>query len=85
MPLDATFLQSFVSLQMDVTDLREGCSASTMQSDLHCMGGIMDSIEDGVLYFCGYVDRQKAREEGRMRREEERVMREAREYTEEDE
>jgi len=49
------------------------------------MGGIMDSIEDGVLYFCGYVDRQKAREEGRMRREEERVMREAREYTEEDE
>jgi len=42
----------------------------------------MDSIEEGVSYFRGYVDRQEAREERHMRREEERAMREAWEYEE---
>jgi len=53
-----------------------------MQSDFHRMARRMDSIEDGVSYFRGYVDRQEAREEQRMHREEERAMREAREYQE---
>ena len=53
-----------------------------MQSDFHRMVGRMDSIEEGVLYFYGYVDRQEAREERHMRREEERAMREAQEYEE---
>jgi len=79
-PYDATFLQSFATLQLDVASLREGYTA--MQSDLHRMAGRMDSIEEGVSYFRGYVDRQEAREEQRMRREEERAMREAREYEE---
>jgi len=48
---------------------------TVMQSDFHCMAGRMDSIEEGVSYFHGYVDRQGAREERRMRREEERAMR----------
>ena len=30
----------------------------------------MDSIEEGLSYFRGYVDRQEAREERRRRREE---------------
>jgi len=46
------------------------------------MAGRMDSIKEGVLYFRGYMDRKEAREEQRMRREEERAMREAREYEE---
>jgi len=46
------------------------------------MAGKMNSIEDDVSYFRGYVDRQEAREERRMRREKERAMREAREYEE---
>ena len=46
------------------------------------MAGRMDSIEEGVSYFRGYVDRQEAREERHMCREEERAMREAQEYEE---
>jgi len=46
------------------------------------MAGRMDSIEEGVSYFRGYVDRQEAMEKRRMRHEEERAMREAREYEE---
>jgi len=53
-----------------------------MRSDLHRMAGRMDSIEEGVSYFRGYVDRKEAREERRLRREEDRAMREAREYEE---
>jgi len=68
-PYDATFLQSFANLQMDVAELQEGYT--TMQLDFHCMGRRMDSIEEGVSYFCGYVDRQEAREELNMRHEEE--------------
>ena len=49
MPFDATFLQSFASLQMNVPDLQEECNA--MQSNLHHMTGRMDSIEGGVMYF----------------------------------
>ena len=52
-----------------------------MQSNFH-RAGRMDSIEEGVSYFRGYVDRQEAREEQRMCREEEWAMREAREYEE---
>jgi len=75
-PYGATFLQSFATLQLDVAGLREGYTA--MQSDLHHMARRMDSIEEGVSYFRGYVDRQEAREQRRMRHEEERAMREAR-------
>jgi len=53
-----------------------------MQSNLHRMARRMDSIKEGVSYFRGYVDRQEAREERRICREEERAMREAREYEE---
>ena len=40
----------------------------------------MDSIEEGVSHFRGYIDRQEQRELRRIQREEERAMREAREY-----
>jgi len=53
-----------------------------MQSDFHRIAERMDNIEEGVSYFRGYVDRQEAWEERCMRREEERAMREAREYKE---
>ena len=56
-----TFLQSFAILQVDVASLREGYTE--MQSDFHRLAGRMDSIEEGVSYFRGYVDRQEAREE----------------------
>jgi len=79
MPYDATFLQSFVNVQMDVAGLR---GYTAMQSNFHRMAGRMDSIEEGVPYFHGCVDRQEAREERRIRCEEERAMREAREYEE---
>ena len=55
MPFDATFVQSFVSLQVDVVSLCEGYTE--MQFDLHHMVGGMDSIEEGVSYFRGLVDR----------------------------
>ena len=45
---------------------------TAMQSDIHRMAGRIDSIKQGVSYFHGYVDRQEAREERRMHREEER-------------
>uniref|UniRef100_A0A7C9CVS4 Uncharacterized protein n=1 Tax=Opuntia streptacantha TaxID=393608 RepID=A0A7C9CVS4_OPUST len=64
---------------MDITGVRGGYTA--MQSDLHRLAGRMDSIEEGFSYFRRYVDRQEAREK-RMHREEERAMREAREYEE---
>jgi len=55
---------------------------TAMQSDFHRMAERMDSIEEGVSYFRGYVNIQEAREERRMRCEEEQAMREAREYEE---
>jgi len=53
-----------------------------MQSDFYYMLGRIDSIEEGDSYFRGYVDRQEAWKERRMRREEEWATREAREYEE---
>lgn len=78
MPLDPTFLQSFSSLQMEVSGLREGFSG--MRHDIQRISGRMDSIEEGVSHFRGYIDRQEQRELRRIQREEERAMREAREY-----
>lgn len=80
MPLDPAFLQSFSNLQMEVSGLRDGFTG--MRADLGRLSGRMDSIEDGVSYFRGFVDRQEERERRRIQREEERAMLEAREYEE---
>lgn len=78
MPLDPAFLQSFSTLQVEVSGLREGFTG--MRADIGRISGRMDSIEEGVSYFRGFVDRQEEREQRRIQREEERAMREAREY-----
>ena len=80
MPLDPTFLQSFSNLQMEVSGLREGFSG--MRHDIQRISGRMDSIEEGVSHFRGYIDRQEQRELRRIQREEERAIREARAYEE---
>jgi len=80
MPLDTTFLQSFSTLQMEVSGLREGFSG--MRHDIQCISGRLDSIEEGVTHFRGYIDRQEQREMRRIQREEEQAIQEAREYEE---
>jgi len=80
MPLDPTFLQSFSNLQVEVSGLREGFTG--ISADPRHLFGRMDSIEEGVSYFRGFIDRQEEREKQRIQREEERAMREAREYKE---
>jgi len=57
MPLDPAFLQSFSNLQMEVTGLRKGFSG--MRHDIQRISGSMDSIEEGVSHFRGYVNRQE--------------------------
>ena len=80
MPLDPAFLQSFSNLQMEVMGLREGFSG--IRHDIQCISGRMDSIEEGVSHFRGYINRQEQRELRRLQREEERAMRDARQYEE---
>jgi len=53
-----------------------------MRLDIGCLSGRMDSIEEEVSYFRGFVDRQKERDQRRIQRDEEEAMREAREYEE---
>ena len=60
-PFDPTFLQSFSNLQVEVSGLREGFTG--MRADLGHLSGRMDSIEEGVSYFRGFVDRQEEREQ----------------------
>jgi len=80
MPLDPTYLQSFPNLHMEVSRFREGFTG--MRADLGRLYRRMYSIEEGVSYFRGFVDRQAEREHRRIQREEEWVMMEAREYAE---
>ena len=80
MPLDPTFLRSFSNLQMEVLGLREGFIG--MRVDLGRLSGRMDSIEEGVSYFRGFIDHQEEREHRQIQREEEQAVREAREYEE---
>ena len=42
----------------------------------------MDSIEEGVSHFRGYIDRQEQREMRWIQREEERAIRDVRQYEE---
>ena len=53
-----------------------------MQHDIQRIYGRMDSIEEGVSQFRGYIDRQEQRELRRIQHEEERAIREARQYEE---
>jgi len=48
-----------------------------MRADFGRLSGWMDSIEEGVSYFRGFVDRQDEREQRRIPREEEWAMKEA--------
>jgi len=69
MPYDATFLQSFANLQMDGAGLR-GVHCDAIGFPAH---GREDGFyEEEVSYLREYVDRQEAREEQRMRCEEEK-------------
>ena len=61
MPLDPAFLQSFSTLQVEVSGLREGFVG--MRNNIGRLTGRMDSIEEGVSYFHGFVDRQEEREQ----------------------
>ena len=78
--LNPAFLQSFSNLQVEVFGLREGFTG--MRADIGRLSGGMDSIEEGVSYFRGFVDRQEEREQRQIQREEEQAMRKAREYEE---
>ena len=80
MEVNPTFLQSFSALQMEVSGLQEGFTG--MYDDLHHFSRCMDSIDEGVTYFWGFVDRQEEQEWRQIQREEEHVIREAREYEE---
>ena len=80
MVFDPAFLQSFSSLQLEVAGIREGCIG--MCNDIYCLPRRMESIEEGLTYFWGFVDRQEEQELRRIQREVERVIREAREYEE---
>ena len=57
MPLDLTSLQSFSNLQVEVSGLHEGFTG--MHADIGRLSGRMESIEEGVSYFRGFVDRQE--------------------------
>ena len=74
MPFNSTFLQSCFNLKVEVAGLCEGFHE--VHHYMHRMVGHMDSIEEGVTYFWGFVDRQEAREERRIPQEEERAIRE---------
>ena len=53
-----------------------------MRHDIQRISGRMDSIEEGVSHFCGYIDRQEQRELRRLQRKEERAIRDAHQYEE---
>ena len=63
MPFDSTFLESFFNLQVEVASLREGFSE--VYCDIIRMVGRVDSIEQAVTYFRGFVDRQNVQKERR--------------------
>ena len=65
---------------MEVLRLREGFPG--MRADLGRLFGRMDSMEEGVSYFRGFVDLQEEWEQRQIQREEERAMRGAHEYEE---
>jgi len=45
---------------MEVTGIREGYTE--VRQDIHRMSKYVESIDDGVAYFRGYVERQEERE-----------------------
>jgi len=49
MPFNASFIQSFSSLQVEVAELQGGYNE--MRHDIHQMFECMESIEAGVTYF----------------------------------
>ena len=53
-----------------------------MCNDIHQISEHMASIDEGVNYFRGYVERQEEGEMKRIQQEEKWAMREAREYEE---
>ena len=63
MPFDASFLQSFSNLQVEVTGLQEGYNK--MRQDNQRMSGHMESIEEEVTYFRDmWSDKKRERWDG---------------------
>jgi len=54
MPFDVNFLQYFSNLQVEVAELQGGYNG--MRHDLHRMSSCIESIEERLTYFKGYVE-----------------------------
>ena len=64
MPLDPTFLHSFSALQMEVSGVRGDYTG--LRDDIHHILDRMDSIDAGITYFQGFMDRPEERERRRI-------------------